>query len=101
MEAPKAPEEQKRPLAFLSYSSKDRNVADNLCAKLEKSGINDDLDGLKTKVEDILKDEGFDVEGTIKDLQDKVTKIKETTDTSLSSVLNVVEAQFPDLFGSN
>ena len=74
---------------------------DALNDKLEKSGISDDLDGLKTKVEDILKDEGFDVEGTIKDLQDKVTKIKETTDTSLSSVLNVVEAQFPDLFGSN
>lgn len=28
-----------RPLAFISYASGDRNVADNLCAKLEASGI--------------------------------------------------------------
>lgn len=28
-----------QPLAFISYSSKDRNVADNLCFKLESKGI--------------------------------------------------------------
>ena len=32
-------EQKERPLAFISYSSKDRNIADNLCAKLEASGI--------------------------------------------------------------
>ncbi len=36
-ETPEA--EKKYPLTFLSYSSKDRNVADNLCAKLEQKGI--------------------------------------------------------------
>ena len=29
----------KQPLAFISYSSKDKNVADNLCSKLESNGI--------------------------------------------------------------
>ena len=36
------PEEEKvkpAPLAFISYSSKDKNVADNLCNKLESRGI--------------------------------------------------------------
>jgi hypothetical protein len=28
-----------RDLAFISYSSKDKNIADNLCAKLEQKGI--------------------------------------------------------------
>ena len=28
-----------KPLAFISYSSKDKNIADNLCAKLEARGI--------------------------------------------------------------
>ena len=28
-----------RDLAFISYSSKDKNIADNLCAKLEQNGI--------------------------------------------------------------
>ena len=28
-----------KPRAFISYSSKDRNIADHLCAKLEKAGI--------------------------------------------------------------
>ena len=32
-------EEEKKQLAFISYSSADRNVADNLCAKLEARGI--------------------------------------------------------------
>ncbi len=31
--------ETARPLAFISYSGKDRNVADNLCAKMEAAGI--------------------------------------------------------------
>ncbi len=30
---------QPRPMAFISYASADRNVADNLCAKLEARGI--------------------------------------------------------------
>lgn len=30
---------QTKPLAFISYSSSDRNVADNLCAKLEAKGV--------------------------------------------------------------
>ena len=30
---------EKAPMAFISYSSKDRNVADNLCAKLETRGV--------------------------------------------------------------
>lgn len=32
-------EPQKAPLAFISYSSKDKNIADNLCSKLENRGI--------------------------------------------------------------
>lgn len=32
-------EQIKRPLAFISYSSKDKNIADNLCSKLESRGI--------------------------------------------------------------
>ncbi len=31
--------EKKSPLAFISYSSKDKNVADNLCNKLESRGV--------------------------------------------------------------
>lgn len=31
--------EKREPLAFISYSSKDKNIADNLCAKLESNGI--------------------------------------------------------------
>ncbi len=31
--------EMQRDLAFISYSSKDKNIADNLCAKLEQKGI--------------------------------------------------------------
>lgn len=34
-----APAQQKRPLVFISYSTSDRNVADNLCAKLEAKGL--------------------------------------------------------------
>lgn len=30
---------KKKSLAFISYASKDKNIADNLCAKLEHSGI--------------------------------------------------------------
>lgn len=29
----------KRDIAFISYSSKDKNIADNLCSKLERNGI--------------------------------------------------------------
>ena len=29
----------KKPFAFISYSSKDKNIADNLCSKLEQNGI--------------------------------------------------------------
>ena len=32
-------EESSRPMAFISYSSEDRNIADNLCCKLESKGI--------------------------------------------------------------
>lgn len=32
-------EKKKAPQAFLSYSSEDRNIADNLCSKLESRGI--------------------------------------------------------------
>lgn len=38
-EKPAELEDHELPLAFISYSSKDRNVADNLCAKLETNGI--------------------------------------------------------------
>ncbi len=31
--------QKKQPLAFISYASQDRNVADNLCAKLESNGV--------------------------------------------------------------
>ena len=31
--------EMQRQVAFISYSSKDKNIADNLCAKLEQNGI--------------------------------------------------------------
>ena len=31
--------EKQREVAFISYSSKDKNIADNLCAKLEQNGI--------------------------------------------------------------
>lgn len=37
--AAKVPAKEDRPLAFISHSSKDRNIAHNLCAKLEQSGI--------------------------------------------------------------
>jgi len=30
---------KKKDIAFISYSSKDKNIADNLCAKLEQNGI--------------------------------------------------------------
>ncbi len=33
------PEHAQKPVAFISYSSNDKNVADNLCAKLESKGI--------------------------------------------------------------
>lgn len=33
------PEKSRMPSAFISYSSGDRNIADNLCAKLERRGI--------------------------------------------------------------
>lgn len=38
-DAPDGVEAKKAPLAFISYSSKDKNVADNLCNKLEGWGI--------------------------------------------------------------
>lgn len=31
--------EPKQPIAFISYASEDKNIADNLCAKLESNGI--------------------------------------------------------------
>ena len=34
-----APDKTQNKLAFISYSSKDKNIADNLCAKLEARGI--------------------------------------------------------------
>lgn len=34
-----APAPQKRPMVFISYTTPDRNVADNLCAKLEAKGL--------------------------------------------------------------
>ena len=37
--APVLQPEMQRDLAFISYSSKDKNIADNLCAKLEQKGI--------------------------------------------------------------
>ena len=37
-EAQESQKDQKK-LAFISYSSKDKNIADNLCAKLEQQGI--------------------------------------------------------------
>ena len=33
------PDTSQKDLAFISYSSKDKNIADNLCAKLEQNGI--------------------------------------------------------------
>lgn len=39
LDAPIETVEKKSPLAFISYSSKDKNVADNLCNKLESRGI--------------------------------------------------------------
>ncbi len=39
LDAPEEKAEKKAPLAFISYSSKDKNVADNLCNKLESRGI--------------------------------------------------------------
>lgn len=33
------PHEDAQPMTFISYSAKDKNVADNLCAKLETSGM--------------------------------------------------------------
>ena len=39
LEAPAEPAPKRSPLAFISYSSKDKNVADNLCNKLESRGI--------------------------------------------------------------
>lgn len=33
------PQEQRRAMAFLSYSSADKNIADNLCSKLENRGV--------------------------------------------------------------
>lgn len=37
--APEPEEPKKLPQAFISYSSLDRNIADNLCAKLESRGV--------------------------------------------------------------
>ncbi|MBQ1475169.1 MAG: toll/interleukin-1 receptor domain-containing protein [Ruminococcus sp.] len=31
--------EVQKPLAFISYSSADKNIADNLCSKLEQNGV--------------------------------------------------------------
>lgn len=36
---PQRKPEVQQPLAFISYASEDKNVADNLCAKLENNGI--------------------------------------------------------------
>lgn len=33
------PEEQKKTCAFISYASEDKNIADNLCSKLESKGV--------------------------------------------------------------
>ena len=37
--------EVQKPLAFISYSSADKNIADNLCSKLEQNGVRAVLDG--------------------------------------------------------
>ena len=39
LDAPEETTEKKAPLAFISYSSKDKNIADNLCNKLESRGV--------------------------------------------------------------
>ena len=36
---PKTPTQMDKAFAFISYSSPDKNIADNLCAKLEREGI--------------------------------------------------------------